>query len=332
MNSKHYHETILLAGSGIYILSILLFSIHLTQQQQYTLALLHWLLIGVMSVTTFYARHPCQTKIPALSLSTLSLASSVSMVHIYGPQAAFWLYPAVILSFSLLDVRLASMFTFIAMLLTFPALSPALPLADIYMIYSSLMALSFFGYIISILTTQQRETLTKLVSIDELTGTWNRRALDTSLMQSLGKFHHYNNRPALSLLMLDLDHFKQVNDTFGHMVGDNVLRQLASLIHANIRPSEHLYRYGGEEFVIIAHGSTLAVAQKIAEKLRHEIEQTLFHDVGHITVSIGVAELSHGQTPKHLLDIADQALYQAKRLGRNQICCQNMGNQSPLSR
>jgi diguanylate cyclase (GGDEF)-like protein len=124
--------------------------------------------------------------------------------------------------------------------------------------------------------------------------------------------------------MLDLDHFKSFNDTYGHEAGDAVLREAASFLSRGIRAEDVVCRYGGEEFVVILPTAGLTTTQSRAERLRAKIrELTVLHhgkSVGMITVSIGVAEFpEHGLSPKELLAAADAALYRAKREGRDRV-------------
>jgi diguanylate cyclase (GGDEF)-like protein len=129
---------------------------------------------------------------------------------------------------------------------------------------------------------------------------------------------------SLGVLMLDLDHFKKFNDTYGHDAGDTVLRTAASLLSKSIRVEDILCRFGGEEFVIILPTADLISAHARAERIRSKLrELTVLHQgqsLGMITVSVGVAALpEHGVAPQQLLDAADAALYRAKREGRDRV-------------
>jgi diguanylate cyclase (GGDEF)-like protein len=157
---------------------------------------------------------------------------------------------------------------------------------------------------------------------DALTGLFNRRTLDTAgetlLAETLGF-----GRP-VSVLMMDLDHFKMVNDVHGHAAGDAVLQQFAGILTANVRSTDLVARYGGEEFVAVLPGASLAVALRLAERIRREAEQARFGiDDKHlaVTVSIGVASVFPGDSAalRNVIAIADRNLYRAKRAGRNRV-------------
>ena len=161
---------------------------------------------------------------------------------------------------------------------------------------------------------------------DSLTGLFNRRFMDQRLLEEVAAARRYD-RP-LAVLLLDLDHFKHINDKYGHPTGDQVLIAAGALVAAQLRGSDVLARYGGEEFVVIASNTPLDRAKELAERLRRCIESHNFGEYRgkatipdvHLTVSIGVACLSDRiDSTEQLLKISDRNLYQAKDNGRNQI-------------
>jgi diguanylate cyclase (GGDEF)-like protein len=121
------------------------------------------------------------------------------------------------------------------------------------------------------------------------------------------------------LAMLDIDHFKRVNDNFGHLIGDEVLLLLAGLMRDTFRFHDQLYRFGGEEFVVLMHCAEEGQAQAALERLRHQTETHAFPQVGNITVSIGFTEIQQGDSPSAAFERADKAVYYAKEHGRNQV-------------
>lgn len=123
----------------------------------------------------------------------------------------------------------------------------------------------------------------------------------------------------LSFIMIDMDHFKDVNDTYGHQVGDDVLIVTAKLISEHVRNVDIVGRYGGEEFVVICPNIGLEEVEIVAEKLRAETQKHNFDKVGSKTISLGVAEFIRGDTPDDLVKKADTALYKAKEEGRNRV-------------
>lgn len=157
---------------------------------------------------------------------------------------------------------------------------------------------------------------------DGLTGVHNKRWFIDQLDQEFA-WHRRHNEP-LTLILLDVDHFKRVNDTFGHTTGDLVLRELASLLTRTLRQEDTLARYGGEEFAVILRRTPLREGARLAERLRRRIEDHAFRHGQQrlpVTISLGVATgpASGLSTPEALVEAADQQLYRAKRAGRNRV-------------
>lgn len=164
----------------------------------------------------------------------------------------------------------------------------------------------------------KNKELDHLASVDKLTDTYNRRALDDALSAELQRANRYQ-RP-LSMLLMDIDLFKQVNDQYGHLTGDKVLVTLSQKIKENLRSSDILGRWGGEEFLAICPETDLEQARNVAEKVRQAIEKTDFELPSSVTISIGISVLMEDATVESLVAAADKALYLAKSQGRNRVC------------
>jgi polar amino acid transport system substrate-binding protein len=168
---------------------------------------------------------------------------------------------------------------------------------------------------------RHRETLEKelkkLSIIDSLTGIYNRYKIDTTLNQQIA-FSKRHKTP-LSIIFFDIDHFKKINDTYGHNVGDIVLKELTMLVKNNIREYDIFGRWGGEEFIIILPNTTLKNAVIIAKKLKNVIENNDFSYIGKLTCSFGVTELKENDTAESFLVRVDNLLYTAKKSGRNTV-------------
>jgi diguanylate cyclase (GGDEF)-like protein len=160
--------------------------------------------------------------------------------------------------------------------------------------------------------------LEELSRTDPLTGLLNRRALDDEIATRFAHARRYQ-RP-LSVVMLDVDHFKKVNDTFGHPAGDRVLQGVGEVLRRCSRQTDFIARYGGEEFVVLLPETPPLEALQFAEKIRAEVAATPLSPA-RVTVSLGVASYPHSyfDTPEELLAAADQALYRAKQEGRNRV-------------
>jgi len=163
---------------------------------------------------------------------------------------------------------------------------------------------------------KELEEQLRLLSItDPLTGTYNRRFLKETLLKELYRAERHGD--PLALVMLDLDHFKQLNDLYGHAVGDQVLRHVVELIQSRIRTSDCFARWGGEEFMLLLPSTQLAAARSLADALLEELQGTQVEGVGSVTASFGVTSYRPGDTVDLLTQRADTLMYAAKQAGRN---------------
>jgi diguanylate cyclase (GGDEF)-like protein len=171
---------------------------------------------------------------------------------------------------------------------------------------------------------QRLSSVKKEATHDTLTGLVNRRYFEERVTAEAQKA--FLNGTGLSIIMVDIDHFKRVNDTFGHAAGDKVLREVASLLKSSVRRQDDMVaRYGGEEFVLVLPGVTLETTSTIAERIRRSIQDTPI-DIGetqlHLTISSGISNfpIHRVRSKEDLVKMADLALYDAKRGGRNRVC------------
>ena len=185
-----------------------------------------------------------------------------------------------------------------------------------------------FGMIARLFYRYQKR-MTRLAGYDALTGCMNRQAFD-AVLATLEHSALRHNRD-LSLILLDVDHFKQINDQHGHMAGDNVLRELVALMQQQIRNSDVVARWGGEEFIILLPDCNLDHAMRLAEALRQRIRHYDFSLKPNrtVTISAGVAQFTAGEGQAEQFRRLDDALYRAKREGRNRIVCAESAFSSP---
>ena len=160
----------------------------------------------------------------------------------------------------------------------------------------------------------RERALNDLVSKDSLTGLLNRRAGEQML-----KVYENNHDSCICMLMIDIDNFKSINDNFGHNIGDQVLIEVSNILKHNARLSDSVFRWGGEEFLILIPNCELGIATELAERFRQKIMSIANTAVNQITISIGVAKLSKDENIISIIDRADKALYQAKKNGKNCI-------------
>jgi diguanylate cyclase (GGDEF)-like protein len=176
--------------------------------------------------------------------------------------------------------------------------------------------------------SQRLSTVKKEAIYDTLTSLFNRRHFEERLSAETQKAFEGNSN--LSIIMVDIDHFKMVNDTFGHAGGDKVLCEVASLLKSSVRVYDTVARYGGEEFVLLLPGASLDPTAVVAERIRRSVGNTPF-EIGqaqvHLTISLGISNfpIHHAKSKEELVKMADLALYDAKRGGRNRVCIFSSG-------
>lgn len=166
----------------------------------------------------------------------------------------------------------------------------------------------------------EADSLVAEARTDVLTGLKNRRSFDEELHRQFAQ--RQRQGIVFSLLLIDVDHFKQVNDTHGHLAGDLVLQAVARLLTKTLREMDLVYRFGGDEFAVICPGSRLHEAQTAAERIRQNVEKTpvpLKDGSTPVTLSVGVAEVVGSEVADGMLQRADEALYAAKHAGRNRV-------------
>lgn len=272
------------------------------------------IVIGFLGLGTYVYRTR-RIESASIAIAVFCIAGVISTVYLIGPQQVYWSYPAVMAVFYLVRPRLA----IILVIATIAALLPQLfNSADSHATTTVLVTISVmssFAFAFSLITNRQRDQLIQLATKDPLTGAKNRRALDDKLEELVSAFKR--SGATASLLLLDLDHFKKVNDAHGHAVGDQILKRITEIINFRIRVTDTLYRVGGEEFVVVLEDQVLDRAVHLSEQLRTLVEANELTPDQSVTISLGVAELRSDETANSWLQRADEALYRAKRAGRN---------------
>ncbi len=275
-------------------------------------------LIIVMLLAFFLFVYKTRQVDKAKLLLAIFLAVSITLLVILrGQPHLYWLYPAIIAFYYILPERLAGIICLVAITIISIQIFPDISVIDFFTIMMSLLLTSVFAYMIFSNYRKTNEQLTLLATIDPLTLSGNRRALDDKLLDILADQKRQASK--VSLLLFDLDLFKKINDRYGHAVGDQVLIEVTSLIKNHTRALDALFRYGGEEFIVVPLKVELAEAILVAEKLRILVEQHNFINDIPLTVSFGVAEYRVGETAETWIHRADSALYLAKGAGRNKV-------------
>ena len=281
-----------------------------------------WLagIIDVVLIVGFLAlgAHVFRTRkvrLASVALSVLAVGGVLATVYLNGPQQVYWAFPALVGVFYLIRLREAVACALIMLFALIPPMLAADNPLETTTALITIVVTSFLAVAFSMITNRQRTQLLKLATKDPLTGAGNRRALDTKLRDVVNVFQR-TGTPA-SLLMVDLDHFKTVNDLLGHAAGDQILKNVTEIINLRIRVTDSLYRIGGEEFVVVLEGADLEHAAHLAEQLRTLVDANELVPDHTVTISLGVAELRESESPYDWLHRADEAMYRAKDAGRN---------------
>ena len=165
--------------------------------------------------------------------------------------------------------------------------------------------------------TENLTELTRIATVDAVTGLFNRRYFEGRLEAEVQRARRQQQE--LALLMIDIDDFKRINDTWGHLEGDRALRDVADLLRSGVRIFDVCARFGGEEFVIVMPGATAQIAMHVAERIRRQVEQHSAHEPLPVTVSIGIGMLAQHASEDDLVASADRALIAAKTAGKNLV-------------
>ncbi|MGB2742692.1 MAG: GGDEF domain-containing protein [Cognaticolwellia sp.] len=310
-------EKMLLILSAFAVITISPFVYLRWLEGDFVMAFIDGLIVVMMFAFFIFVYRSRKVNTAKIILSSFLAISIVTIVAIRGQSHLFWLYPCMIALYYMLPARPAGIICFIAIALIALILFPIVSSLEFLTITFTLFLTASFSYVIFNNYSKTNHQLALLASIDPLTLSGNRRALDKKLTKILADQKRTPSKS--SLLLLDLDHFKKINDNYGHANGDQVLIELVDLIKNFTRPLDSLYRYGGEEFIVLPLTVDLLEAKLVAENLREKIAQSKFANDISITVSIGVAEYRAGETAEAWISRADAALYLAKDLGRNRV-------------
>jgi diguanylate cyclase (GGDEF)-like protein len=251
----------------------------------------------------------------SLFLAVINTVGCLASATVLGPPGLFWMYPALLGNFLLLSRGTAVLVT--AFALTFLTVQGKAydSSAQLAMFLVSAVVSGLVAFVFASRTEKQRRELEMLATMDSLTGVPNRRAMEQELKIAVEEFRR--DRAAFGLAMLDLDHFKRINDEHGHETGDEVLIAFADLVRRSTRKVDRCFRFGGEEFVLLMPATSIAALHAVDANLRSRVANELSCHGRAVTVSIGAAALRPGEDWQAWLARADAALYQAKNEGRN---------------
>ena len=280
-------------------------------------ALLDAVLVASLAGLAVYSYWTQKTRVASVCLALLCVVGVLSTIYMRGASQAYWLYPVLVAVYFLIRRKEALLLTSLTVLALLPVLTGQVDPMTLTAILITSAVTCAFAFAFATVTRSQRDVLIRLARKDPLTGVGNRRALSEKLDKVIAA--NVRTQAPASMLMLDLDHFKRVNDRYGHATGDQILVRLTEIIKRRLRVTDSVYRIGGEEFVVVVDGQNLTNASRLAEQLRTIIEGNALAPAGSVTISLGVAQHQTGESADSWLRRADSALYEAKEAGRNTI-------------
>lgn len=303
---------------GITALALLtIFAVNNLLQGRFDVGLLVLFAQAVLMVVVLALRRGKPTPVPFSVVAALLIVAVLYAVVRQGILGALWGYPVVLICYFMLSRRMALLFSLaiIVTLTMFVAHWASFVLST--RVFATLLITVIMINIILNVVGELQEALIRQALTDPLTGAFNRRRMEQTLEQMVeqGKRRALNN----VMLMIDIDHFKAINDRLGHEAGDQVLRQIVAVMNGRKRIVDMLFRIGGEEFIILLLDTNVADAFAVADSLRLLVEQTPMLKDQKVTVSVGICAQRTGQSADEWLRCADTALYRAKRNGRNRV-------------
>ncbi|HZX80792.1 MAG TPA: GGDEF domain-containing protein [Lysobacter sp.] len=312
-NDLQFAVIVLFCAAGL--LGVLPFLVYRLLQGEVDAALLDTAIVAALAGVGLYAWRGGDLERASLLLVAFSTLGTALVVHVLGMAGVLWSYPAIASFFLLLRRGRALVAASIVVLLLVLDGQAFDSLLHRLMYLSSALVTSVIAYVFARRTQLQRERLEVLVARDPLTGVANRRAMAKELRIASEAFQRH--RVPTGLLVMDIDHFKRINDTLGHEAGDDTLVAFARLVQSHCRVGDRLFRLGGEEFVLLLAGTGIDDLRAYAESLRAAVAAGLRAGGRAVTVSIGGAVLRAGEDNAHWLARADAAMYEAKRAGRD---------------
>lgn len=271
-------------------------------------------------LAVLYAWRTGDTVKPGIYLAIIFSVGSTLIAINLGVNGLFWIYPLILFNFFMVSPGKALLATLLVLvsLVAYGQHNPGAVFESDYQMVSFLvtsMMASVLSFVFAYRTTSQRDQLQQLAIHDPLTGARNRRAMNEELKIAASSHRRHGN--SYGVLTMDLDHFKRVNDNYGHQAGDQVLVDFVELIKNSSRKEDRLFRFGGEEFLLLLPNTDRVGLLAAAQQLQQQVAHNLRSPGGAVTMSVGGAILRRDEHWEDMLERADQRLYRAKSAGRN---------------
>ena len=313
-----YRARIVYALAGVSVLFFLPFSVNNFVQGRVALGIGTTLLVLVLAENAWSSFRKRRSWLPLALIIVPGIPTLWLAVHQQGFAPLMWCYPTVVLFHFLLSRRVAGA---LSAVLVGALAQPAWEVAGSSLairFFATIAATAVFSNVLVGIIGELHQKLVRQAIVDPLTGAFNRHHMEARLAEAMERFRRTSS-PS-SLLLVDIDHFKRVNDELGHAMGDHVLQEVVNIIQKRIRKLDALFRMGGEEFIVLLPDTGEIQAAVVAEHVRAAVEGASLVPGRRISVSIGVSELRPEDTPLDpWLKRADDAMYRAKRSGRNSV-------------
>ncbi len=320
-NSAHTPDFLLKSTQWVSIVSTLIltpFAVNNFIQGRYLLGFFAFIIAALCNINAWFCyRGQYSLSFNLYVITPVILLAILFILNELAVVGSFWAYLMVLGFYFILPEKHAWIANIIFMALILPVAFMTLEQPVAIRFYTVLIGTSLFAYLSMREITKQHYLLKNLVTTDSLTGLHNRSLLNSSLELAI----HQSTRSSIkmSLLMIDIDYFKKINDELGHDTGDSTLISVAKYLKKSIRASDMIFRIGGEEFLVLLHNSDETQSKVIAEKLREGVEQLPLLPDRTVTISIGIATLTPDMDRTEWMKISDNNMYRAKSAGRNQV-------------
>jgi diguanylate cyclase len=310
-----FHLAIVVLFCAITVVGVTPFAIYRFIAGQPVIGVVDLVLVACIGGSAVHAWRTGRSRGAAVFASVTYSFGCVVIAHLAGLAGLLWVYPVLVANFLLVGRRLAlvnSVLVIAGITASDAALADTLQKS---MFICTSGVVSLFSFVFASRAEIQRHQLEAIAMRDPLTGAINRRGMDAELRVAMASA--LRSVTPLGLLVFDLDHFKQVNDTHGHEAGDDVLVQVANVVRHTTRMDDRFFRIGGEEFGLLLPGANATSLLNVAEKLRTAVEREVRCHGRSVTISIGASPFRPGDSVAEWLARADAAMYEAKRNGRN---------------
>lgn len=312
-----FRLSVLTLMSACAILGITPFAVWRILREEWLIAAIDLGIIAGVLAGALYGWRTGDTDRAGFVLALVVCVGGVPAAVILGEVGLFWFYPVMLACYLLTSPRVALLLTFSGLLLLTLEGSAFDSAEQLHSFWVTALVVCACAYVFARNNELQRRRLEQLAIRDPLTGVKNRRSMDEELQLAVGGYHR--NQLSYGLALIDLDHFKMVNDKHGHAVGDRVLLDFVAIIEKSSRRVDQLFRFGGEEFVLLLPGVDKEGLTRATEQLQRVVRQHLKSPSGPVTASFGLALLEDSDDSESWLGRADEALYQAKEQGRDRI-------------